>query len=77
MSCHICCLLLPAWPSAQLRISAGTCLNLPSSLPTLRPTAAKAVQVIAEVLAVLYAEAALLVQLQALLRANVFLAKYR
>ena len=77
VSCHICCLLLPAWPSAQFRISAGTCLNLPSSLPTLRPTAAKAVQVIAEVLAVLYAEAALLVQLQALLRANVFLAKYR
>ena len=41
------------------------------------PPAAKAVQVIAEVLAVLYAEAALLVQLQALLRANMFLAKYR
>ena len=41
------------------------------------PPAAKAVQVIAEVLAVLYAEAALLVQLQALLRTNMFLAKYR
>lgn len=32
---------------------------------------------IAEVLAVLYAQAALLVQLQALLRANAFLLKYR
>ena len=39
--------------------------------------AATAVQVIAEVLAVQYALAALLVQVQALLRANQFLAKYR
>lgn len=42
-----------------------------------RRAAAKAVQVIAEVLAVMYASAALLVQAQALLRADEFLRKYR
>ena len=58
-----------------MQAPASTCPPRYLAFP-LRP-AAKAVQVIAEVLAVLYAEAALLVQLQALLRANQFLAQYR
>ena len=48
----------------------------PAPAPSDRATAAKAVQVLAEVLALLYAQAALLVQAQALLRANAFLAQY-